>query len=159
MAQVRRFFVFAAQCGESVIMSALDSSCSGNSPFQNTRKPINEIASHTRGQVALIAWRVIPKVNTMALARICHTYISITGMSVEAVLTLISISCVLVYTCLRQMWCEFRVRPPRFVLVSWRLSQDIGDGAWGHKYQSPEHGPIHHVKFFYDKSHLSLPQS
>lgn len=37
--------------------------------------------------------------------------------------------------------------------------KDIGDGAWGHKYHSPEHGPIHHVKFFYDKSHLSLPQS
>eukprot|EP00903_Cladosiphon_okamuranus_P008501 g8167.t1 len=39
------------------------------------------------------------------------------------------------------------------------MAQDIGSGAWGHKYQSPEHGPIHHVKFFYDKSHLSLPQS
>ncbi|CAB1104240.1 unnamed protein product [Ectocarpus sp. CCAP 1310/34] len=39
------------------------------------------------------------------------------------------------------------------------MAQDIGSGAWGHTYQSPEHGPIHHVKFFYDKSHLSLPQS
>lgn len=37
--------------------------------------------------------------------------------------------------------------------------QDIGSGAWEHKYSSPEHGPIHHVKYFYDKSHIELPDS
>ncbi|CAM9337371.1 unnamed protein product [Ascophyllum nodosum] len=36
------------------------------------------------------------------------------------------------------------------------MAQDIGNGAWEYKYTSPEHGPINHMKYFYDKSHLDL---
>eukprot|EP00611_Tribonema_gayanum_P021847 TRINITY_DN4291_c0_g1_i1.p1 TRINITY_DN4291_c0_g1~~TRINITY_DN4291_c0_g1_i1.p1 ORF type:complete len:222 (-),score=75.03 TRINITY_DN4291_c0_g1_i1:343-1008(-) len=36
------------------------------------------------------------------------------------------------------------------------MAQDIGDGAWSHKYKSPEFGPIHHTKLFWDRSHLTV---
>ena len=67
---------------------------------------------------------------------------------------------------MHSMYCSLVIKDLMRVLsiafalrLPWVCKQDIGDGAWGHTYKSPEHGPIHHVKFFYDKSHLSLPQS
>ena len=35
-------------------------------------------------------------------------------------------------------------------------SQDIGDGAWQHKYEKPEFSAPSQVKNFFDKSHLEV---
>lgn len=34
------------------------------------------------------------------------------------------------------------------------MAQDIGEGSWSHQHKPPAFGPVHHTKFFYDKSHL-----